>query len=170
MEFGWAVLAKRTIIEEGTNLLTLVDTVDAFIIHQDAGALDAEIQTAIAEGHKGLAININCVLATWWFRSNKGKAETGQARARIVDPSGEELHTTEFDVKLEKGFASRVMVQLKLFPLKRVGLHFVVLDAVNDAAEWVQVSRLPVDMLLDSPNAPSAPVQPSGRTRGARRR
>jgi hypothetical protein len=67
-------------------------------------------------------------LITLWTREQPDAAECGAARFRVLDPNGNELNVTNYDLDLTENLRRRIISKLGGLPVRGTGIYKFVIE------------------------------------------
>lgn len=158
-EHGWSVLCSRVLVDQETNQVSLIDAIDLFLVR------DPSVEKHFDDG-KVVIVDSKVAIASWWYRTDPGKAEVVQARLRWVDPKGDTLIEAPFQVDLASAAGYRAFLkgpQLKLTGFGRYWFVTEIREKRGRRKEWRAVSTLPLDVKPHPPASPGDEPGPASR-------
>lgn len=138
MKNVWSVVCKNSIIDNESNSLSLLETLDEITVNYKD-----EID------HKALKmLPISFHVVTLWFDENDKKDRKFSLSVEIVDPKGEVLNAFEQDCVIPKG-RSRLRATSKIngFGFTDEGKYLITVK-FKEGKEYIQVAETPVNIHL----------------------
>lgn len=147
-EHIWSVLCDRTIIDQTTNKISLIDVMDRITFLDPDGKLReaTEKDRAVAR--------VNFVLASLWRQSEYGTPEKIQVRLALRGPNGKRIDPPSTSSTLDlKKINLRATHQIPGMPLRGPGYYtFLVQHLPSEGKRWRTVARLALEVkFVDSP-------------------
>jgi hypothetical protein len=153
-EHAWTVLCQRTLVDSGTNLLSMIDVFDRLIVNQSSEIEDVEreLEKVRSEGGRGIIFPARMQVVTQWFRSDSSQPETSRLRLSLADPSGDRLFEQEVSIELEQSLAQRITLGLDRIRVTTLGQYWWIVEKIHPAKKgkresWVQVARIPLQVV-----------------------
>lgn len=146
-KLDWVIPCERSIVEERSNLLSLVGILE-----------DVGIPSALAEsaGSRQPFIPHKFSIVQLWSRSDAGKPETLEARTKVFATNGKQIGAIAFKVDLINYKRTRVISVVPGFVWTGPG-ELVIKVEMHKGNRWTQVWRGALNIKIDD-----APAQPSG--------
>jgi len=136
MENIWSVICSKAIVDQRTNIVSLIEVTDAINIESD---LPPVSENPVNIGPVSLQI------VSFWYRSDVEKPETGKGRSVLVGPDGQELGKHEVEIDLESMVSRNVITILPALPYIGLGYyHFRVEKMDKGEDKWIKTARLPL--------------------------
>ena len=135
MRHCWTILCRKAIVDQATNAVTLIESIEAI-----AGKGTAPVQPE--------ALPLELTVATLWCRSTRGEAETGTARLRLLAPDGKQLACSEYPVDLTTHERRRNFLTFNGIPFRGAGRYdWSVEERIGE--DWAEVSKIPLDIEVE---------------------
>ena len=140
-EHIWTVLCGRSIVEVGTNKISLVDVVERVTLP------DREI-LEVAE-KKQITLGVPCTLASMFWR--EGPTREWQYRLDLVLPNGTRNKQEPLRVSgVEEVGSNRVMVGFQGVTFGGLGTYYFEVRTRPDGGKrWKRVARVPLQVVLE---------------------
>lgn len=120
------------------SLIEVLDRVD-FKVKADFGPIPTEEQRVIP---------VPAEFVTMWSRDDPEQQEQGLARLLIISPSGEILHTIEFEPDLTEHQRHRQRGIFRGLPFVENGIYQYVVQVFDEAKrEWGEVASVPLEII-----------------------
>lgn len=124
VEHVWTVLCEKVLEDPDTRVISLVDILERLIIDPEGG-MEQQIEKAREAGKKGVFVNVQMQVVSWWIRSDHEKEEISHARIAFVSPLGERVMVQDVQIHWEKEISGqRIFVKLDKLPIARLGLYW----------------------------------------------
>jgi len=150
-EHVWSVLCQKVLINQETQLVSLVEIPEKFIADISQGGPVEELNRALDQGKKGVRYPVALQLVSWWVRSNYSKAEKVEIRISVFDPSGEQLSYQNWELDLSESTGFRAIFKLNQIFVTGHGLYWYVVDrkiGKGKNPRWETVARLPLEITV----------------------
>lgn len=142
----FSVLCRRSITDQGSNLLSIIDVLDSIVVeprHAEA--------TATENGLPPLALDGSFV--SLYTRSKSGKAEHFDARVLLTGPDGQKLGETRSRIDLSKFHNYRMTSKLEQMPFVGPGLYEFKVQ-LQEGARWRTVASIPLIVAVKAESQP----------------
>jgi hypothetical protein len=145
---AWSVLCTRCITDSATNNITLAEVVEQLNIPPGVEVV-------------GTAVPIQMDLVTLWYRENANRPARGTCRIVAIRPDGSLGQPITFGVDLTQFMRVRAIGRIAGFELQGIGDYFFKVELRIDGQEnWVEVSRIPLQVMVVAQPAVAQPVIP----------
>jgi hypothetical protein len=132
MEHVWTVFCRRTLIDADTNQISIIDSIDDMSIVIQAGAK---------------RLDIECVIASLWGRSDMRQPEKGRFRMRLRTPSGKlAVDPKMYPLDLEDARWLRTRIQLYGLPIDGPGRYLFLTELEVEDGDWKTVAQTPYEV------------------------
>lgn len=131
MKHIWSVLCTKSIIDQETNNLSLINVIE-------------EIRPQSPLPEKG-EVPFGYSLVTLWTRDKQKEPESGDVRIKFISPSGKTLQTCmEYTVTLDNNTQrSRVRAVIQSLPINQGGIYNFRIE-YKVGSSWKKASEIPV--------------------------
>lgn len=137
MENVWAIVCSKAIVDKRTNMVTLVEATDALEFEGELPSLDGKTPINI----EPVAIQI----ATFWYRTDSDKPETGKGRHVLIGPNEQELGHHEIEVDLQGSISRYGIALVSSLPFVGTGLYHFHIEKMNHGeSKWTRTASLPL--------------------------
>ena len=166
MNHVWTVFCARSIVDRGTNQVTLVDAIEVIGL-----LVTAEEEAKVKEGltrKEDLAFPMETILVSLWTRSQLEVPEKGIYRTTLFAPDGSPCPPVvqkEHTVDLTAHPRLRTSLKLSGLPLRGPGLHSFQLEQNMGADQWETVARVPFVITYDRVGTEGVPAEPPKKER-----
>ena len=145
MKVIWALLCEKTIVDQESNNLSLIEVIDELIV---PAPLPQGVHGSGAEGSSILDLR----LVVLWERSDPLRPEKGQARIRIIAPNASESSVAEHEVDLMESPRMRAIGHLlgSPMPFTQEGQYFVKIEAKTADSDWQELFELPLQVSVQT--------------------
>lgn len=148
IEHVWTVLCARSIIDQSSNNISLLDIIEQINVQAPP----------LQEGQEGM-LPIHGELVTLWTRSAENQPCRGDARVRLVGPSGTTMHEKDYSVDLMVSERTRTKINIPVLAVRELGRHhFSVLLRNENDTEWHPVATVPFVITLVSVERATPPT------------
>lgn len=135
MENVWAILCSKAIVDKRTNMMTLIEAIDV-----------VEGEFPVVDGKNPVNIGpISIQLASFWYRTDMEKPETGKAKHTLLGPNGEELGQHEIEIDLQESVSRYGIATLPSLPYAGIGLYRIQIEKMDQRDNsWTRTASLPL--------------------------
>ena len=138
----WTVYCSEQVVDAKTNNVSLIQVVEQLNI-------GVKEESELAQPKP---ISFDSTLVTLWARRAWDTPTVGEIRTRFIGPDGSDLgepHTHEID--LQESLRMRVFMAVKGIVIKDTGVYEWVTERRGDIdeEEWVEESRIPIDIRVE---------------------
>jgi hypothetical protein len=132
-EHIWSVLCLRGLLDQHTNQVSLIDTIEGFRLSEP--------------GPGNVAMPLPLTIVSLWLRSDPGTAETVNIRTVLIAPDGSEIVPKNvLRADLEKA-RLRTFQKLEAFPHRGPGQYRFAVECRDDKSDdWQRVASIPVEI------------------------
>jgi hypothetical protein len=139
----WALLCQGAIVDKTTNNLSAFNIIEQVAV--PVPPPDARLPEVVP---------VDAVPALFQFvilfgRSDPEVPELGRARLHAVKPDGIRAEPQEFEVDLQQFPRNRSMFRIPGIPATTAGDFLFLVDGLADDANWIELFRLPIAVVLD---------------------
>lgn len=137
IDFVWAVICSKSIIDDQTKNISLIDVVEQINISRTV-----ELPISIA-----LPIEV----VSLWSRTNLDQPARGHGRIVFITPSGNSQELGQMDIDLESYKRLRARIGLLGLPISELGKHvFEVHFSFEGSDETTIVARVPIEIVSEA--------------------
>ena len=138
----WSVLCDKTIIDQRTNKISLIDVMDRVTFLDP----DGKLRQATAKDRAIAGVTFN--LVSLWRQSEPNTPEEIEVRLALVGPDGKWINPPSAIHKLElKKIHIRATNEIPAIPLRGPGYYtFLVQHLPTERKRWRTVARLPFEV------------------------
>lgn len=152
----WAMLCDRTIIEAGTNNLSIINVLDEIHLAQAPPEQSAKEKRPLFISHQFTVVQL-------WSRTDDDKPEKFSVRAQFMSPDRKTYGGVEQLVDLSEHVqSSRVIARAPGFPWRGAGEYSATIQ-VKTREKWRTVARLPFKVAVVIPPKEIAAIPPPKR-------
>jgi hypothetical protein len=145
-EHVWSVLCSKALIDNETQMVSLIEVVERVIINE-RGEFEEAIANAPSDARPLLPHLM--YLMSWWVRTNRAVPETGAFRIRTLLPSGEYSDiVAAFVISLENNTGFRARLRIPGIPWAGIGLYWFVIEEQLGEEEWRISARIPLEVVF----------------------
>jgi hypothetical protein len=134
IDFVWAVLCSRSIIDQGTNNLSLIDVIEQISLSPD---------TPIP-----INIPLSFEVVTLWSRGDLEQSSKGWTRVTVYRPSNIEILKNEFEIDLSSFKRFRHRLGIRGLSIEELGKYIFQIELRDEDSEFQVVARLPLEIDL----------------------
>lgn len=140
--YVYSVLCKRGIVDQSTNLLSLIDVLEGVEAAGPVRPIDP-----VTENPESVAIDLDAMLVTVWARSNLAKPEPGiVARTVVFGPDGKRVGGSgEQALQLETFENFRAFTTIPKLPVSQDGRYEFAVQ-VRSGKGWRTVGKVPLSV------------------------
>lgn len=149
MRHIWSVLCQKSIINQETNNLTLVELIEQVEISSakpENLSLSVAAVQPVQHGTRPDYVTMRLELVTLWARDEETKGEKGRARVRLLSPAKSQIFEEFYEVNLIQAPRFRQRNAMMGFPMGSETGEFVFhteyYDEEND--EYCEVAKTPL--------------------------
>lgn len=132
----WSVLCSRTVIDQGTNQLSMFD-----ILEEVQAETRKEIDFPVT-------VPFQVVLVSYWVRQDDKKPVKGEYRVRVIDPDGAKLGEFTGKINLKASGRSRTLTTFNALSFGGPGRHGWEVAYRVGKGKWKDVTSIPVDFTV----------------------
>jgi hypothetical protein len=137
MNHVWSVLCTRSVLDQETNNISLIEVIEELTLTPDPRA----------QSDQSFVVPINCELVSLWTRSVVTEPERGTARTVLIGPRGERISEHETSVDLSVHLRSRIRARLAGLPISSAGIYgFLIQRLQGERVE--DVATIPVRVVF----------------------
>lgn len=138
----WSVLCLKSVIDQETNNITLVDCIEQ---------LSIKTSPAISASSK-VGLPINYEIVSLFTRADDNQPCRGEARVTIVDPTGTAIdEPAVFAVDLTGHERMRLRNRIAGLPLRGSGRYKFVCQYRNEGeTNWTDAIKLPLQVVIET--------------------
>ncbi len=152
MRHIWTVLCQKSIIDQESNNISMIDVVEQLsVMTEKTGEKPSQTSDDLALGATPAVIPFRLEVVTLWTRDSIDLAESQLSRMKIVSPSGKELFSAERSVDLTKHVRSRGRQISIGFPFlaSEEGVYCFIIEKWDAQKEdFVEVSNVPLQVSI----------------------
>jgi len=128
----WSVLCLKSIIDNESNNISLVDVIEKLEITGPSGEGLAPIQMEVV---------------TLWTRHDLSQPSRAGARLRLVGPDNNQIdEPISYDVDLTTFFRTRHRVRMGGLPIRGSGLYRFLVE-LEENGNWREVAKVPLEVV-----------------------
>lgn len=146
----WTVICNKTLIDPGTNVVSLIDITEKLILSGFDETVEQELARAKEGGGKGIIFPVRFQLVSWWTRSDFTKPETDEVRISFDSPDGQRLFEQEIEIELEATTtARRLTVNFDQLPISELGRFWFLVEKLRGKGavkKWVLATKIPLEL------------------------
>ncbi len=133
MKHAWTVLCRRTLIDDQTQSLSMIDTVEL---------IEFETNEEVS------ALPIDLMLVSLWWRTEADQPENGKGRTQIIYSANDQsLINMEYDIDLTKAPRHRLLGKLQGIPFVGSGIYQIVVQVFDESVDaWQNVATVPLQI------------------------
>jgi hypothetical protein len=135
----WVVFCERTVIDSGTNNVSLINLIEEL---HPARPTPEQLKEA---GDRTVYAGFQCALASGWTRSKATKPEQAQIMLRLFDPKGQQCLELQQPLNLRDNPRARVVANSPGVPIVVEGLY-VWRVYVRQSRRWQEVGSVPYEL------------------------
>ena len=132
IDFIWGVLCARSIIDQGSNNISMIDVVEQITLSPEA------------------QFPVNIVypfqLVSLWSRSDYEQPAIGRARIIVFSPSDEEIHREEIEIDLTSFRRLRHRLGFQGLPISETGKFVFQVEQFQADGTTLVVARVPLEV------------------------
>lgn len=142
IEHIWTVLCSRSLIDQRTNNISLIDIIEELRI----------VGPPLPQSGEQVIIPINFEVVTLWSRGEDNLPFRGHGRLLFIDPAGNTLRSLDFEIDLSVFQRVRNCLGIIGFLVQNQGRHILrVQMRGNGIEEWHTVANIPLNILFQPP-------------------
>jgi hypothetical protein len=145
----WSILCTRTIVDERTHNVTIVDVIEQL-----------NIESPPPQTGPITMIPINYEIVSLWMRDRPEVAEDKDARLKCVLPNGQTVTAVPFKITLTN-LRYRTVASANGLPFVGAGIYSFEIE-VRESEGWKSVARLPLQVVIGATAQGQVPEPPSG--------
>lgn len=138
----FSVLCKRSITDQGSNLLSIIDVLDSIVI------APGHAEEAAAE-NGAATLTLDASFVSLYTRSELGKEEEFDARMLLAGPNGQKLGETSSRIDLTKFQNFRMATKLDQMPFVGPGRYEFKVQ-LQEGARWRTVATIPLAVTVQA--------------------
>ena len=157
MEHVSSIICNKIIEDKHTNIISLIEVVDAVEIPQELASYFENPGASPAWGGiPGEAAPPLINVFSLWYRTDLDKPERGLYNLKLVIPDGKSLPLVEeLAIDLTDEISYRSVIKMAGFPFRGLGKYIFLVSKKNEGQKsWVKCARLP--MLLRISRSPTS--------------
>lgn len=156
-EHAWTVLCHKVLVDPDAQILSLIDVVEKFILHQpDGQSVEQQFEKARQAGRKGLKFDVDLRLVSYWVRSEYSRPEQSEMRIVMHNPTGEKLWEQVVSIELKKP-AQRIILRMEQLQVSTFGRYWITVERPAKSGKkdsWVTVAKLPLELVTEEVTTP----------------
>lgn len=144
MKHIWSLICNKAIVDESTNLISIIENIEEFKIQVD------EIEK-IRKEHTDLKkdiiiLPIDFEIVSFWIDYNIKEQREANIKIELIDPSGKELNTYNFELNFPK-LKKRMRTRFKIlgFPFTKTGEYLFRIHLNQIGKKQETVAEVPVE-------------------------
>lgn len=139
IEHVWSVVCLNSIIDNESNNISLIETLEQIALKKkDKASLPAFIP-------------ISLHLVTLWAKTPQGGSNKGIARVFVENPMNKKSPPLEYEIDLSKTKRFRQRIRVQGFAVEKPGYYYFVVQFKDiESAQWKDVARIPIEVLVES--------------------
>ncbi len=143
----WTILCKKAIVDKETNLISLVEIVEKFVVDIDIEKAPEHVKQTLKEGKNPLQIGGEMTLASYWAISEENTGEKLSVVTIIRDEKKKDLGKAEFSFTAQEGERNhRTFLRLPSFPVTQSGIYTITTTLKDKNDKIIAKSILPVNV------------------------
>lgn len=138
----WTIVCRKSTIEEGTNLISLFDSLEQLDVRLKPNSPKNEV----------FNVPIESEVVSFWYRDDKSKTEKYSIKIELVDPNNRILNTFLNDIEFpEKTGRMRTRVKSNIIPVTVSGVYSykTYLKKIEEK-DYKEVSVVPMEVIVTS--------------------
>ena len=143
----WSILCKKAIVDKETNLISLVEIVEKFVVDINMEKAPEHVKQTLKEGKNPLQIGGEMTLASYWAISKEHSRESISVVTVIKDGKKKDLGKAEFSFTPQEGERNhRTFLRLPSFPVTQSGVYTITTTLKGKNDKIIAKSTLPVNV------------------------
>jgi len=138
----FSVLCRRSITDQGSNLLSLIDVLDGIAVASPA------LEHA-AQGDMKPALTVDANLISQFTRSDIAKGEDFEVRVLLTGPGGEKIGGTNAHIDLHKFQNFRMASRFTMLPFTGSGRYEFKVQ-LQDGSRWRTAASIPLAVTVQA--------------------
>lgn len=135
----WSVVCLNSVIDSESNRISLIDVLEQITL-KPRGKVSLPA-----------SIPISVHLVTLWAKSPEGGSSKGTARVFVENPTNKKISPLEYEIDLSKVRRHRQRIRFQGLVVEKPGYYYFVVQFKDAAsAQWKEVARVPIEVLLES--------------------
>jgi hypothetical protein len=150
----WTVICSQSTLDSESNNLTLVNVIEKFTLPIPSD----EMKKAKEAGARGFAFPVNFEITSLFRKSDGEKTGLFDMRIRMLNPEGETMSiSAEQKLGFKEGIRSfRVRNRFMQLFVEKTGDYWFVIEIKNvEEAEYFEVGRIPLEIVINQTEAPT---------------
>lgn len=145
MKLRWSMFCSRSIIEQGTNSISLIGHIEQVALGAAVALEGRTLEDELAE-HDVVPLPMTFELVTYWSRSDRDVGEQCEARLKFFAPNGKAVAEGAVDVKLTgETINRRSILKLTTLPFAGFGAYrMAVFGREKGAKRWRKYTDVPL--------------------------
>lgn len=143
----WSIPCKKTIVDDQTKLVSIIDIIERVIFNIDINKAPIEWRNLYKNGSFSEPVNFQdeIVIASYWSIGTKEKGKDMILITTIEDPEQKELAEGKLEFKTEKDSINhKTFVKFPFFPITKSGIYTVTSSLKNTSNKTVAESTLQI--------------------------
>lgn len=153
MDHVTSAICYKALVDQQTNLLTLVDLSDVAIFEETKEAIEQKLSEG---GGQFIFGPVHYSLVSLWYRTNTDVPESGYFRITLIAPDGKKVLIADAqEISLENDISARTIAVMKAFPFRGLGRYtFAIHKRENTNGRWTLCTKLPLIIRCRDPINP----------------
>ncbi len=148
----WTLICKKAIVDKETNLISIIEILEKFVIDIDMNKAPEHIVQTIenSDPKNPLQVGGEMVVASHWSIEEKYEGEEISVFTTIKDANSEILGKAEFSFVTQKGDGKhRTFLKLPSFPVTSAGVYTINTTLKDKDDNVVTKSTLPITVEIN---------------------
>lgn len=143
----WSIPCKKTIVDDQTKLISIIDIIERVIFNIDINKAPAEWKDLYKNGSFSEPVNLQdeIIIASYWSIGTKEKGKDMILITEIEDSEKKKLSEGKLEFKTEKDSTNhRTFVKFPFFPITKSGAYTITSSLKNQSNKTVAESTLQI--------------------------
>lgn len=149
----WSVICKKSIVDEQTKLISLIDIVERLILDIDIDKAPTDLQDSFKKGRfiKPIQVPENITVASYWALQDDHRGVELQVETIIKDEEGENLASGVLQFTTNTDHTNyRTFFTLPAFPITGSGIYQIESILKSNEGEVIATGTTPITIDLNN--------------------